>query len=77
MMSIRVCCLRYSLFQEDPDKPAEIGEPEFVDVAVHKKQCKGKPSYEEIFENLPAETMYVDTLPEEQKTCMMCGIAEA
>ena len=61
--------------EAEPGKPAGVVEPEFVDVSAHKRQRKNKPSYEELFENLPTETVYVDTLTDEQKTCMACGTA--
>lgn len=59
----------------EPDKPSMPVDPDYVDVSAHKRERKKKPSYDDFFENLPAVPIEVDTLTEEQKTCMECGTA--
>ncbi|MCH5250876.1 MAG: IS66 family transposase, partial [Lachnospiraceae bacterium] len=51
----------------------EIIEPEIVEVAAHKRERKPKAAYEEMFENLPSRQVLLDTLTEEEKTCLVCG----
>ena len=58
---------------EEDEKDASIVEPEFVEVKPHKRERKPKATYDEMFENLPARKVYVDTLTDEQKTCGLCG----
>lgn len=65
---------QHSLFDdEEPEKPAALLEPEFVDVAAHKRARKPKATYDEIFENLKTTQVPVDPLPEEERTCPECG----
>jgi hypothetical protein len=49
------------------EKSAEIIEPEVIKVSGYSKERKPKARYEEIFENLPAKQVFVDTLTEEEK----------
>lgn len=64
-----------NLFQdpEEDEKPAEIIEPEVIEVSSYKKARKKKSTYEELFENLPVRDITVDTLTSEQKTCAVCS----
>lgn len=64
-----------NLFQlQDADEPAPVElEVEYIEVKAHTKTRKPKATYDEVFANLPAEKIYVDTLTEEQKTCIECG----
>jgi transposase len=55
------------------EKTAEIIEPEVIKVSGYSKERKPKATYEEIFENLPAKQVLVDTLTEEEKQCSICG----
>lgn len=62
-----------SLFDNLEDKPVVPIEPEYVEVKGYTKQRKAKPTYEEMFENLPVEQCIVDTLSDEDKICGICG----
>lgn len=57
----------------DDEKPSVVLEPEFVDVKAHKKTRKAKATYDELFANLPARQVIVDTLTEDEKKCPVCG----
>jgi transposase len=59
--------------ESSDEKPAEIIEPEVIKVSGYAKERKPKATYEEIFENLPAKQVLVDTLTEEEKQCSICG----
>lgn len=59
--------------QEEDEKDPETVEGEFIDVAAYKKQKKHKATYDEVFADLPKKTVEVDTLTDEQKTCVACG----
>ena len=63
-----------NLFEELPDdRIPEIIEPEIIEVAAHKRERKPKAAYEEMFENLPSRQVLLDTLTDEDKTCLVCG----
>ena len=64
-----------NLFQlQDEDEPAPVElEVEYIEVKAHTKTLKPKATYDEVFSDLPTEKVYVDTLTEEQKTCIECG----
>ena len=64
-----------NLFQlQDEDEPAPVElEVEYIEVKAHTKTRKPKATYDEVFADLPTEKVYVDTLTEEQKTCIECG----
>ena len=64
-----------NLFQlQDEDEPAPVElEVEYSEVKAHTKTRKPKATYDEVFADLPTEKVYVDTLTEEQKTCIECG----
>ncbi len=64
-----------NLFQlQDEDEPAPVElEVEYIEVKAHTKTRKPKATYDEVFSDLPTEKVYVDTLTEEQKTCIECG----
>ena len=63
-----------NLFEELPDdRIPEIIEPEIIEVAAHKRERKPKATYEEMFENLPSRQVFLDTLTDEDKTCLVCG----
>lgn len=65
---------QYSLFDnEEEEKQAIPLEPEFVEVAAHKRERKPKATYDEIFENIKTTQVAVDPLPEEDRTCPECG----
>lgn len=62
-----------NMFDEscEEEAPVELIEPEIVQVT--KKSRKKKPSLEEQFKDIPTKTVYVDTLSEEDKVCVVCG----
>ena len=64
-----------NLFQlQDEDEPAPVElEVGYIEVKAHTKTRKPKATYDEVFSDLPTEKVYVDTLTEEQKTCIECG----
>ena len=63
-----------NLFEELPDdRIPEIIEPEIIEVAAHKRERKPKATYEEMFENLPSRQVLLDTLTNEDKSCLVCG----
>lgn len=63
-----------NLFEElSDDRIPEIIEPEIIEVAAHKRERKPKAAYEEMFENLPSRQVFLDTLTDEDKTCLVCG----
>ena len=63
-----------NLFEELPDdRIPEIIEPEIIEVAAHKRERKPKSTYEEMFENLPRRQVLLDTLTDEDKSCLVCG----
>ena len=57
----------------DDEKIPVIIEPEIIEVKAYKKEKKPKASYDEMFAGLPVTQVEVDTLTEEQKTCILCG----
>lgn len=60
------------------DEPEAVSlEAEYIEIKAHKKARKPKATYDEIFADLPTENVYVDTLSEEQKTCVACGTTMA
>ena len=65
-----------NLFQlQDEDEPAPVElEVEYIEVKAHTKTRKPKATYDEVFADLPTKKVYVDTLTEEQKTCIECGV---
>ena len=63
-----------NLFEELPDdRIPEVIEPEIIEVTAHKRERKPKPTYEEMFGNLPGRQVLLDTLTDEDKTCSVCG----
>lgn len=62
-----------SLFGRIPEeeKPVELIEPEIV--SLPKKPRKAKPSLEKQFQGIPTRQIIVDTLTDEEKTCLICG----
>ena len=66
---------QYSIFdnEEEEEKPAVEIEPEYVEVAAHKRERKPKATYDEIFENIKTTTVPVEPLPEEERICTECG----
>ena len=48
-------------------------EPEEISVTSHKRSRKPKATYEEMFQNLPHQTIQVDGLSEEEHACPICG----
>ena len=63
-----------NLFETEPedDRISEIIEPEVIDVATHKRECKPKATYEEMFDNLPHREVLLDKLSEKEKICSVC-----
>ena len=64
-----------NLFSEtvSEEEPApELIEPEFIELNTGKKKRKPKAGYDEMFADLPACHVEVDTLTEEQKHCPVC-----
>ena len=57
----------------DDEKLPVIIEPEIIEVKAYKKERKPKASYDEMFVGLPVTQVEVDTLTEEEKTCILCG----
>lgn len=55
--------------EEEP--PVEFIEPEVV--AVMKKTRKKKSTLEEQFKDIPTRKVYVDSLSDEDKLCVICG----
>lgn len=64
-----------SLFDDPDDKPTVPIEPETISVKGYTKQRKSKPTYEEMFADLPVEQRMVDTLSDDDKICGLCGTA--
>lgn len=66
---------QYSIFdnEAEEEKPAVEIEPEYVEVAAHKRERKPKATYDEIFENIKTTTVPVEPLPEEERICTECG----
>lgn len=62
----------FQLQEEEEPVPVEL-EVEYIEVKAHKKVRKAKATYDEIFADLPTEKVYVNTLTEEQKSCIECG----
>lgn len=58
---------------ESDESSVTIVEPEYIEVPSYKKERKPRATYDEVFENLPTRSVYVDTLTDEQKTCDLCG----
>ena len=48
-------------------------EPEEISVTSHKRFRKPKATYEEMFQNLPHQTIQVDGISEEERACPICG----
>ena len=48
-------------------------EPEEINVTSHKRFRKPKATYEEMFQNLPHQTIQADGLLEEERSCPICG----
>lgn len=61
-----------SLFDEDEHSTLII-EPEIIEVASHKRERKHKATYDEMFGNLPTRQVIVNTLSDEEKTCLVCN----
>lgn len=62
-----------SLFEQEDDRIPEIIEPEIIESVSHKRERKPKPTYEEMFENLPSRQVMLDTLTEKDKVCPVCN----
>lgn len=54
------------------EQEPELVEAEFIDVKAHKKK-KPKATFDEQFEELRVEQVFVDTLSDEDKLCPACG----
>lgn len=61
------------LFDDLVEKPVVTIEPECIEVKSYTKQKKAKPTYDEMFNNLPVEQRIVNTLSDEDKICGICG----
>lgn len=61
------------LFDDLEEKPVVTIEPECIEVKSYTKQKKAKPTYDEMFNNLPVEQRIVNTLSDEDKICGICG----
>lgn len=55
------------------EKEPELVDAEFIEVKAHKKAKKPKATFDEQFGDLRVEKVYVDTLSDEEKTCLVCG----
>ena len=64
-----------SLFDnpDEDEKQAISLEPEYVEVAAHKRERKPKATYDEVFENIKTTQVEVEPLPEDERTCPECG----
>lgn len=62
-----------NMFEQEDDRTPELIEPELIDVVSHKRERKPKATYEEMFKNIPARQVPVDTLTEADKLCPVCG----
>lgn len=64
----------YPVDEDVNEKPTATIEPECINVPAHtRSRKKTKATYDELFASLPRETIPVDTLTDEQKTCAECG----
>lgn len=62
-----------SMFDEsvEEEKPVELIEPEVIHII--KKPRKKKPTLEEQFKDIPTRKVYVETLSDEDKKCIICN----
>jgi len=59
--------------EDSDEKPAEIIEPEIIDVKSYKKTRKPKATYDEIFANIPTREVPVDEPSADRLVCGECG----